>query len=1054
MQAGRDPLEQLQTELEESEQRYQALKSAFEQQQQQIADQQVTQAQLQHELRVTQRTLAAYQRRSQEQDLVLSLTSPTLLQAILESTADGILVVSQQGQVLSYNQKFIGMWAIPVALLTPGSSPSERFQFLADQTQDPEGFQANVLKLFDQTPETTVFDLLAMRDGRIFERYSQPIWFDQQIIGRVWSYRDVTEHKQPERVLCHSEAWFRAMFEQAAVGIALVDPQLRYLSVNQRFCNLVGYTEAELADLTFVDITHPDDLDSGLDLTQRLFAGDIDDFSVEKRYVCKDGQVKWVHLSVSLVRDALGQPAYDIAVIEDISDRKRAEAAVRSQERQLRLITDALPVCIAYIDANRRYRFVNQTYETWFGYRREDLYGKHLAEVIGEAAYQITCDKIDRVLTGETVIYEAELPYQEGGTRFVNGNLIPDVDAQGQVKGYFALIADITERKRAEAAMRSQAQRQQALNRVIQTIRSSLDLAQVFEAAIAEIGQFLTADQVSVLQYHPDPAHWQQVASYCSEPSTLDCLILDVVDIPITLIEQFQQHDAICVPEDIAQPKDFMQSLAASFPGSWLLVPLRVGMSVWGMLCLRRVEMTCDWQNSEIELAGAVTDQLAIAIQQAELYQQVQQLNIGLETQVQERTAQLQRALGFDRLLRRITDKVRDSLDQNQILQAAVQELVLELEADGCDTSIYNADQTQSILVCEYSYRLPSHQGQVVNMMAHADEYHLLLQGQTLQFCSIAPSLARSPAKQHAILACPIADDQEVMGDLRLFRPPHQTFDEMEVRLVEQVASQCAIALRQARLYEAAQAQVRELEKLNCLKDDFLSTVSHELRTPMSSIQMATQMLEVALRQTNLLSDPQQRIGCYLDILQTECHREIRLINDLLDLSRLDAGTEPLTPITINPGMWIAHVAEPFITQLATQQQQLQLDLPDTLPLLTTDLSLLERILSELLQNAHKYTPAGETITLAAQATPDQLHIQISNSGVEIPAAEHDRIFDKFYRIPNSDPWKHGGTGLGLALVRKLADHLGATVSVTSQNRCTTFTVILPLTIDESATAS
>jgi signal transduction histidine kinase len=111
--------------------------------------------------------------------------------------------------------------------------------------------------------------------------------------------------------------------------------------------------------------------------------------------------------------------------------------------------------------------------------------------------------------------------------------------------------------------------------------------------------------------------------------------------------------------------------------------------------------------------------------------------------------------------------------------------------------------------------------------------------------------------------------------------------------LVKQVCNQCAIAIRQARLYEAAQIQVQELDRLNRLKDDFLSTVSHELRTPMSNIKMATYMLGISLSKLGAL-EKDQSTQRYFKILNDECQRETLLIDNLLDLSRLDAKTDLL----------------------------------------------------------------------------------------------------------------------------------------------------------------
>ena len=123
---------------------------------------------------------------------------------------------------------------------------------------------------------------------------------------------------------------------------------------------------------------------------------------------------------------------------------------------------------------------------------------------------------------------------------------------------------------------------------------------------------------------------------------------------------------------------------------------------------------------------------------------------------------------------------------------------------------------------------------------------------------------------------------EKVLGDLWLIDHKEHVFNEFEIRLVQQVANQCAIAIRQARLYKAAQAQVHELEKLNRLKDEFLSTVSHELRTPISNVKMAIHMLKNA--------PTEEKRQQYLKILEAESQREADLIDDLLDLQKLEVS--------------------------------------------------------------------------------------------------------------------------------------------------------------------
>lgn len=232
--------------------------------------------------------------------------------------------------------------------------------------------------------------------------------------------------------------------------------------------------------------------------------------------------------------------------------------------------------------------------------------------------------------------------------------------------------------------------------------------------------------------------------------------------------------------------------------------------------------------------------------------------------------------------------------------------------------------------------------------------------------------------------------------------------------------------------------------KLNQLKDDFLSTVSHELRTPITRIKMATTLLEKKIALLDLSPDEKTAITRYLKILDTEVQREVFLIKDLLDMTKLEANSEVINLNTIVFEHFIPDIVAPF-TQLAQQQgQRLTLDLPPAPNPFITDQGKLARMLTELLRNACKYSPQAATITLFVRATPTTLEIGVKNTGIEIAPEEHDRIFEKFYRIPNNDPWKQGGTGLGLALAQKLTEHMGGTLAVESGQSWTQFTAYLP----------
>jgi PAS domain S-box-containing protein len=309
----------------------------------------------------------------------------------------------------------------------------------------------------------------------------------------------------------------------------------------------------------------------------------------------------------------------------------------------------------------------------------------------------------------------------------------------------------------------------------------------------------------------------------------------------------------------------------------------------------------------------------------------------------------------------------------------------------------------------------------------------------------------------------PLRDETgKITGSVLVFR------DVTQRRLAEEREN----ALNRA---EQLEAQMLELERLNQLKDDFLNTVSHELRTPLANMKMSIQMLEVVLKQRGLLTDSdaeEDRAMRYFNILRNQCNQELTLVNDLLNIQHLNANTYVLTPSIIELQTWIPYILEGFQGRAQSSRQQLQVDLAPNLQPIVSDESSLVRILSELLNNACKYTPVGGTITVAAHLVVQKdedpgmkdradensslslnsssLQLSVSNSGVELPFEEISRIFDPFYRIPHSDLRNQGGTGLGLALVKKLVDHLGGCINVSSSSGQTCFAIELPLELPKT----
>jgi signal transduction histidine kinase len=261
--------------------------------------------------------------------------------------------------------------------------------------------------------------------------------------------------------------------------------------------------------------------------------------------------------------------------------------------------------------------------------------------------------------------------------------------------------------------------------------------------------------------------------------------------------------------------------------------------------------------------------------------------------------------------------------------------------------------------------------------------------------------------------------------------------------------------------------QIVDLQQSNLSKEEFINTAAHELRGPLSNIKVAVEMLQNTID----LHDQQ----FYLQILQSACDREAELINDLLDLYRLDGPITSRHLEVLNLQNWIPAIAEPFQLRAINRQQTLTVSVAADVAPLLSDYTALQRMLSELLNNACKYTPPGGTIKLtvsSVQLQSDQIkapieeqiepqlpseetlshldrkpeewcQIQVGNHA-EVPDQALPYLFEQFYRVPGADQWNQGGTGLGLTLVKKVVEALQGTIQASSMNGWTQFTVRLP----------
>ncbi len=596
--------------------------------------------------------------------------------------------------------------------------------------------------------------------------------------------------------------------------------------------------------------------------------------------------------------------------------------------------------------------------------------------------------------------------------------------------------------------MKLEVTREKLMADIALSIHQSLNLDDILNQTVTQIRKVLELDRVLVYRFEPD---WSGIIVAESVVFPCNAVFGEQIKDPCLsehLREQYF-HGRVQVVEDIYTANlhpCHLDVLVAYQVRANLVMAIVTEGKLWGLLIAQNCHQPRRWLLKEIEFLKHISSHLGMAIHQTHLHHKMTCFNNYLEVRIKERTAKLQRSIEFEQLIRSLTEKIRDTLDEATILQTLTQELAQLLQINHCKIDLYNAEQSSTHIAYEYAHNAPVCKGVNIELEQLPNFYAHLLNKETLQIVAIKPIFSSVNERSNRLI-CPIFDDQGVLGNLWLIRSYDQIFNDLEVRFVEQLATQCAIAIRQARLYQASQKQVKELEKLNSLKDDFLKTISHELKTPMSSIMVGIQTLNKIIKEKDKLWNSQSIFQRVFNIIEQSSQQQKQLVDDLLSLCYLDAQKEIVDLKSINIERFANILIQPFEQYTKKQEQTLTVQVSSELDVFESDQNILKRIFTELLNNACKYTPANENITLSVTTNQKEKTIlfKVANSGVEIPAEEIPKIFDKLYRVPNNDPWRYGGTGLGLTLVKKLVELLHGEITVSSSENVTNFMVEFPI---------
>lgn len=380
--------------------------------------------------------------------------SCSVLSATLESTADGILVIDNEGRIAHFNQRFVDMWQVPEDLMATRDA-GKVLEAVSGQLSFPEVYRDQVQILYEQ-PQGISLDTIDFKDGRVFEQYSQPHRIEGQTVGRLFSFRDITQAKRADRALRESEQRFRAIFESAHDGIFLKDLDHRYTHVNPGMERIFGIPAAELIGHTSDEFAQ---MHGGVDIRavdDRVLAGEVVE-AEDKRTV--NGQKRTFHVVKAPMKDSTGQVIGLCGITRDVTARKKAEEALRESEHRYRLLAENVTDVIWTMDLDMRFTYISPSVTAMEGYTVEEAMARSLddymppeslEQVQKTYAEEMAKENMPDADTTRSPVLELQQRRKDGSLMWVEINVTFLRDENGRVIGFLGVTRDITRRREAE----------------------------------------------------------------------------------------------------------------------------------------------------------------------------------------------------------------------------------------------------------------------------------------------------------------------------------------------------------------------------------------------------------------------------------------------------------------------------------------------------------------------------------------------------------------------------------------------------------------------------
>ena len=567
---------------------------------------------------------------------------------------------------------------------------------------------------------------------------------------------------------------------------------------------------------------------------------------------------------------------------------------------------------------------------------------------------------------------------------------------------------------------------QTATSDVLEAIgRSGFELEPIFETVVRHAIHLCKADAGLIFTHERD--HYR--LAWISGGSPEYRSELAARDVPVgrgTLVGRVGlERSPVLLPDVLADP-DYEWTEAQRLGGfrTILGVPMLSEDEVIGVISLWRRNVD-PFAEREIEVATTFAAQGAIAIRNANLMQQLEL-----------RTRELTRSVDELEGLRHVGEAVSSSLDLHEVLSTIVAHAVQLSGTEGGSISEFNDDAeafevraafgtSDELLAALRATRI----GLRETLVGRTTLTRTPVVVEDLGAVPPDPHLAElARAGWRSMLAVPLVREDRILGTLVVRRRAPGGFPQRTIELMETFASQSALAIQNARLFQELARKSEELEVASRHKSEFLASMSHELRTPLNAVIGFSDVLL-----DRLFGDLNPKQEEYIEDIRESGRHLLELLNDILDLSKVEAGKMQLELATTSLREALEHGVA-MVSERATRESlSLHLAVADDVDVVVADPLRLKQVILNLLTNAVKFTPSGGRVEARAERVGHEIRVSVEDSGIGIAQSDHERIFEAFQQGRRDVSASAEGTGLGLTLSKRIVELHGGRLWVDSR---------------------